>query len=551
MRSVDLLIINANVITLDGANRIAGSVAMKNGRIVGIWSQLDPPSNEVNITAQTKVLNVEGATVIPGFIETHNHILACAYLKGSVDCSSPKNTCIQDILHEIEKKRVTTPPGEWIQGHSYDDTSLAEKRHPTRMDLDQVAPHHPVYITHISGHLAVANSKALELAGIDDEQFGENPHFGRDGLNRLNGVLYEAPAMTAIQAVLPVMDKDTFLQRLGEVSQDYVAQGITTNTDAGVWDEDSLNIMLEAAKSGIIPMRSQLMLMHSMLTGQGIFSNYTASELDQKIQQLSNGRARLDSAKLFQDGSIQGLTGALREPYYCNDDTCGELFYEQNALNEEIASLHKRGFRIAIHGNGDRAIGSILEGFKYALNESPRLDHRHRIEHVQMATREDLNKMAELNVAGSFFINHVYYWGKRHEQMFLGPERAKRISPLRDAVDRNLLITLHSDCPVTPVSPLFLIWAAVNRQTREGDVLGPEQKIDVITALRAMTIDGAILNFQAQTSGSIEFGKFADVVVLDKDLTDVNPLEIKDIKVLYTIIDGEIKYENMNVEVWK
>ncbi|RAW13507.1 amidohydrolase [Paenibacillus taichungensis] len=549
MKNVDLLITNANIITLDSKNQIAGSVAVSKGRISGIWSQPEPPLDELNMTAQTRVMNLRGATVIPGFIETHNHILACAYLKGNVDCSSPLNATIQDILHAIEEKVDSTSAGEWIQGHSYDDTSLADNRHPTRMDLDQVAPNHPVYITHISGHIAVANSRAFELAGIDAEQIGDNPHFGSDISGRLNGVLYEAPAMNAFQSVLPVMDKSTFLERVGEASQDYVAQGITTNTDAGVWDQESLDIILEAAKSGITPMRLQLMIMNSLLTEQGVFSNYTASELAQEIQKRSNGRARLDSAKLFQDGSIQGLTGALREPYYCNDEVYGDLFFEQAALNEIISSLHKRGFRIAIHGNGDRAIGSILEGFKFALQQSPRMDHRHRIEHVQMATNEDLDKMAELNVAGSFFINHVYYWGQRHEQIFLGPERARRISPLKDAVDRNLLFTLHSDCPVTPISPLFLIWAAVNRQTREGDILGHEQKVDVITALKAMTIDGAVLNFQEKDSGSIEIGKFADFAVLDKDLTAVNPLEIKDIEVLYTIIDGVVEYENKIVRV--
>lgn len=549
MKKVDLLITHANVITMDGTSPYAGSIAVSNGRISGIWSQPEPPQHDVNITAQTQVLNVEGATVIPGFIETHNHILACAYLKESLDCSSPKNVKILDILDTIREKARTIPEGEWIQGHSYDDTSLTDKRHPTRKELDRVAPHHPVYITHISGHIAVVNSKAIELAAIDDEHIGDNPHFGRDHDGMLNGVLYEAPAMNAFQAVLPIIDKPTFLQRLGETSRDYVAQGITTNTDAGVWDEASLDIILEASKSGVTPMRLQLMLMHSLLTEQGKFSNYSAIQLDQEIQQRSNGRARLDSAKLFQDGSIQGLTGALREPYFCDKHVYGELFHKQPALNEIISSLHKRGFRIAIHGNGDRAISSILEGFEYALNEYPRLDHRHRIEHVQMATPEDLDKMAELNVAGSFFINHVYYWGERHAEIFLGPQRAQRISPLRDAIDRDLLFTLHSDCPVTPISPLFLIWAAVNRQTREGDVLGYEQKIDVMTALKAMTIDGAVLNFQEQDSGSIEVGKFADLVVLEKDLTTINPLEIKDIELLYTIIDGKVEYENKKVRV--
>ncbi|HLQ82217.1 MAG TPA: amidohydrolase family protein, partial [Pseudogracilibacillus sp.] len=207
----------------------------------------------------------------------------------------------------------------------------------------------------------------------------------------------------------------------------------------------------------------------------------------------------------------------------------------------------KRGFRIAVHGNGDRAIGSILDAFEYALNQFPRDDHRHRIEHVQTATTEDLDRMQKLGVAGSFFINHVYYWGDRHEQIFLGPDRARRISPLKDAFDRELLFTLHSDCPVTPISPLFLIWSAVNRMTREGNILGSDQRIDVLTALRAMTIDGARINFDEQNSGSIEQNKDADFTILSANPLEIEPLEIKDIEVLGTIIDGDVVYRKTDV----
>lgn len=246
---------------------------------------------------------------------------------------------------------------------------------------------------------------------------------------------------------------------------------------------------------------------------------------------------------MFQDGSIQGLTAALRKPYYNNDEILGELLVDQKTFNEEISNLHKRGFRIAIHGNGDRAIGSILEAYDYALQKNPRIDHRHRIEHVQTASIDDLDKMKALGVVGSVFINHVYYWGDRHKRLFLGPERAARIDPLADMKKRRILTTLHSDCPVTPIDPLFSVWVAVNRLTSEGDILGENQKIDVINALKAMTIYGAIMNFTENENGSIEVGKQADFAILEKDPTTVDPLEIKDILIQATIIDGVVVYE--------
>ncbi|MFC3039878.1 amidohydrolase [Virgibacillus xinjiangensis] len=239
----------------------------------------------------------------------------------------------------------------------------------------------------------------------------------------------------------------------------------------------------------------------------------------------------------------------MRKPYHNDPETYGDFIHEQEAFNEEVLDLHQRGFRITTHGNGDRAIGSILDAYEQALTKSPRKDHKHRIEHVQSGTTEDIARMAKLQVAGSFFINHVYYWGDRHEKIFLGPERGRRISPLAEAVDYNLLFTLHSDCPITPISPLFSVWAAVNRITREGKVLGPEQRIDVITALKAMTIYGSELVFDEDNTGSIEIGKNADFAVLGEDPTEVEPIKIKDIEVESTFIDGKAVYGKESVLV--
>lgn len=253
---------------------------------------------------------------------------------------------------------------------------------------------------------------------------------------------------------------------------------------------------------------------------------------------------RLDGVKLFQDGSIQGLTAALRQLYEQYPDKMGTLIHSQEVLNEKLLDFHKRGFRIAIHGNGDAAIGSILKAYSYILNELPKGHHLHRIEHVQTATDDDLNEMQALGVAASFFINHIYYFGDRHEELFLGKERAARMNPVKSAIDRNILFTLHSDCPITPVSPLFSVWAAVNRVTMEGKVLGENERSDVLNALKSMTLYGAELNFDGDHAGSIEVGKRADFAVLDKNPLTIDPMEIKNITVLETYIDGNIVYSH-------
>ncbi|SFB11741.1 hypothetical protein SAMN04488072_107119 [Lentibacillus halodurans] len=544
MSKHDLLIKNANILTMDENNSRAGSVAVSDGLITKVWPESEPLDADMNLSSDAWVLDLDGATLIPGFIDTHNHLLMYAMFRQQVNCSTKKN--IPEILTEVKKQAACTDNAEWVMGWGYDNTMLDENRHPTRKELDSVVPDKPVFLRHSSSHFGVANSKALEMAGIgEDIENPEGGRFGRDEDRGLDGVLYELPALNLVQEHIPTPTTEAIASFIGEAAEEYLAHGITTNSDAGVgldYGMKEYEAHLLSLRQGKNPIRMRLLLLHHLLNEHGEFQDFTAEEMDAEIQRQSAGRAVLDSAKLFQDGSIQGITAALREPYYNEPGTVGELLHDQAAFNAEVLDLHKRGFRVTIHGNGDRAIESILDAYEHALSIEPRSDHRHRIEHVQTALPEDLDRMQQLDVAGSFFINHVYYWGDRHKRLFLGPDRASRINPLADASARHMLYTLHSDCPITPISPLFSIWAAVNRRTREGDILGEEQCISVEKALRTMTIDGARLNFQENETGSIEAGKLADFAVLDADPTTIYPINIKDIQVLITLIGGEVVF---------
>ncbi|MEF3353426.1 amidohydrolase [Paenibacillus sp. GYB006] len=547
MIELDLLLINANVLTLDGDNNKAGAIGVKNGKISTLWKEKNPAREEITLSDDNAVIDLQGKTVLPGFIETHNHLISAIMMKRFIDCKSPLNQTIADIQKRISEKASEVGKDTWIVGFGYDDTSLLDMRHPTKADLDTAAPDHPVVVYHISGHLCVANSVALSLAGIGDQmQDPKGGRLGRDASGQLNGILYEGATML-VGSHLPGPSEEEVLSLLRDEAYTYAAQGITTSTDAkmGVsMDIDDIDLCMKAIEQEAIPFRMKLMISSDKLNQDKKLQSMTAEEVDAYLRERSGGRASLDSVKLFQDGSIQGLTGALREPYFCDVERYGELIKSQEQLNREVKEWHDKGFRIAIHGNGDRAIGSILDAFEYALTLNPRSDHRHRIEHVQTATTEDLERMQKLGVAGSFFINHVYYWGDRHEKLFLGPQRAARISPLAEAKEFKVLFTLHSDCPVTPISPLFLVWVAVNRVTSSGKVLGAEQRIDALTALRAMTSYGAELNFEEAETGTIESGKRADFVILEEDPTEVDPMRIKDISIFATLMDGKFIYEN-------
>jgi len=543
MIKADYIYINGTILTLDEEGSRAGSIATWNGEITGVWSEKEPGDP---VSKEATVIDLEGETMIPGFIDTHNHLYLYSQTREQIDCSTPPNKTIQDILDRVKKQTNEVTEGEWLIGWGYDDTLLKEKRHITRDELDEVSTEKPVMIRHISGHLAVVNSKAIEAAEVsEDVKDPSGGHYGRDEDGRLNGVLYEFPAMKPFFNRLPEKTVDELAEKIQYAAEDYLSVGITTNTDAGVGLDQGMkefDTHVKALQSGKNPLRMRFMILHHLLRDGGPFDGMDAKELDRYIQSETDGRASLDSAKFFQDGSIQGLTGALREPYYQHPEVTGDLVFDQELFNEMISEMHERGYRIATHGNGDAAIGSIIEAYTSALDRLPKDDHRHRIEHLQTAKPSDLDTMKEYRIAASFFINHVYYWGDRHRDIFLGPDRASRMNPVKDAVDKDLLYTLHSDNPITAISPLFSVWAAVNRVTRSERVLGEEQKISVEEALKSMTIYGAALNFEENLTGSIEVGKRADLVVLDQDPTAIDPMEIKDISVLKTIIGGERVY---------
>jgi predicted amidohydrolase YtcJ len=251
--------------------------------------------------------------------------------------------------------------------------------------------------------------------------------------------------------------------------------------------------------------------------------------------------------KEFADGSIQGYTGYLSEPYHVIPeglpaDYRGFPHYTRDALAEKILEIHAAGRQAIVHGNGDAAIDDILYGFRQAQEAFPREDTRHVINHAQMAREDQLDEMKELGVIPSFFVLHTYYWGDRHRDIFMGPERAARMSPTQSAEARGIRYTIHTDTPIVPMEPMRLIWSAVNRVSTSGAVIGANQAVSPIEALRATTIDAAHMNFEEDIKGSIEVGKLADLVVLSDNPLEVDRMAIKDITVEKTIVGGEVVY---------
>jgi predicted amidohydrolase YtcJ len=481
-------------------------------------------------------VELDGRALLPGFIDAHGHYPGAGIYAHAADLNSPpigQVRNLEDLVAQLRARAAREDAGDWVIGMGYDDTLLAEARHPTRTDLDRVSTEHPVAAVHVSGHLAAVNGSGLAALGIGrDTPDPAGGRIRRDAAGEPTGVLEET-AMEAVMARVLRPGLTGSLAIVQEANRRTLAAGVTT-AQVGYASED-LASLVWLSRLGVIPLR--------LVIWPG------AEWMDEVLA----GRSQLPSSdplwvhfgavKLVADGSIQGYTAYLREPYFVppGDDPTerGYPRYPKQELAERVAVYRAAGYQVAIHGNGDAAIDDILDALEAAQRGDPQLDPRPVIVHAQMARPEQLERMQRLRAIPSFFVLHTYYWGDRHRERFLGPERAARISPTRTAQRLGVRFTLHCDTPVVPIEPLRLVWAAVNRRTTSGAVLGPEERIDVVSALRAVTIDAAFQHFEEDLKGSLEPGKLADLVILARSPLAVDPAELADIAVLETIVGGE------------
>ncbi|RIK46809.1 MAG: hydrolase [Chloroflexi bacterium] len=526
--------LNATVRTLDPANPLASAVLARDGKIVAVGDAAELRRQ----AAGAREVDLGGATVLPGFIESHNHFLFAGIAFTQVDVRADKVASIGDLQNLLRKRALETERGGWVIGRGYDQTLLAENRHPTRHDLDEVTPEHPSVIFHISYHALVANSMALELAGLDrntpDDPGGE---ILRDEHGDPTGVLTE-DAMRIVQRVMPAMDAAGMRTAIHAARDQFLPTGVSAVHDAFIGKREEIDAYAAAIAAGELPIRAYLMIAPELYDG----------ELEGQTGDLGGlygippGRLFAGPVKMLQDGAIQAYTAALTQPYYDAPDRYGVKIYDPAVLTEKVVYHHARGRQIAIHGNGDAAIDDILDAYEAAITAHPRSDHRHRIEHCQTARQDQLERMARLGVTASVFSNHLWYFGDRHISRFLGPERAFRMEPLASMTALGIRWGLHSDCPVTEVDPLLSIWLAVNRRTSSGQQIGETERVSVEQALRGFGPDSAYLMFQEHNHGTLVAGQYADMVVLGGDPV-ADPEGIKDIPVKATVVAGEIVWE--------
>jgi predicted amidohydrolase YtcJ len=517
-----------NIITINLNQPIVDAIAIEGEKIVAIGS-FDHVKQKIGNEA--RFINLEGKTMIPGFIESHMHPTTLIFSYLNVDLSSCKSLKeVQDkIINASEKKS----PDELIFGYTLKEEEFDVPSLPTRWDLDVCI--NPVFILRYDGHIGVANSKALELMGIDiNTEVPEGGEIRRDENGHINGVISEeALNLVFSTATKYLMPKPDVLKKTAIKAHKFLAEkGITSIH--GIFDYDKDEGGLSLIELPIYKSIQEVILQNCYAM---ICTDYPKKLLELKKKPLDGGKLdskfKLNTLKLFLDGSFGARTACMWEPFSDAPDTCGFCTVTEDEIYEKMKIAHKLGFQIVTHAIGDKANRIVVDLYKKLLNEFPREDHRHRVEHASILTEDVIEDMREYGIIASCqppFINSEYKWLEKR----LGKERCKYTYPMKSIVDAGVKLISGSDCPIEDPSPILGLHALV---TRNGFV--PEQCISIEDALKTYTINAAYAAFEEDIKGSIEVGKLADLVILDKNPLETPKEQIQKMQILETIIRGK------------
>lgn len=526
---------NGTVITMDHGRPQAEALVTEGNRIVGIGNEQSMKALAGN---QCELVDMQGGALYPGFNETHNHLSLYAIFRQYAYLGNQES--ITGVITTLKEHHRTHPlpfAEPMIVGYAYDDTNLKDGRQITRHDLDKVSDTLPVIVYHISMHLGFLNTKALQLFGFSEDseaELGGVIHKEESGFP--TGRLDEMSWFNT-GAKLESPTPERYLELLKEAVEEFNQAGFTGVHDAGIgldgMPHDVVNSYRTLAKAGDLDMR--------------VFASAIPDVYDElekiKEEQLAESYFMLGGVKLFLDGSIQGETAALLEPYAHDHSLQGELIMDEAKFRQLVLRHHTEGNHISVHANGDLTIETVLQAFEVAQAKFPRADSRHMIIHAQMAHPDHIARMKAANVIPSFFGMHVHNWGDRHFEIFLGEERATRINPAGEAEAMGLAFTLHVDTPVLPPQAILSIHTAVNRLTKNGRTLGEDQKIRPYSAVGAYTNMAALCSSSEKVRGTLSVGKLADLTLLSQDVLTCQPLDIANTTVLRTVLGGKTVYQ--------
>jgi predicted amidohydrolase YtcJ len=542
-QSADTLYVGGDIVTIDDARPTAEALAVEDGKILAVGARAEV--EKAHRRAGTKVVDLDGGALLPGFLDAHgyyvNSLLVANQCKLYAPPSGPGKD-VPSILAELQKfaaeRRI--PKGELIVGYGYDDTVMPDGRLLDRDDLDAAFPDHPVRVDHVSMHGTVLNSLALQKYGIDATT--ETPLGGvivrKPGTNEPWGLIMET-------AFLPVMQQQAPMTPAQEIEWTkagqrlYAEAGVTTAHE-GATHLAALRTIQRATDAGANLID---VVAYPFVTDlDGILAEFPVSRWGRYDRGFKIG-----GVKITIDGSPQGRTAAFTTPYLTGGPGGetgwkGELSAPQEVIDETLKRVYELGVPVTFHANGDAAIDAMLRAHEFAAADDPTKDRRVTVIHAQFTRRDQIPKFVRYRIRPSFYTLHTYYFAEAHIAN-RGREQAMTISPMRDAIDAGLHPTNHTDFVVAPLDQMFMLWSAVNRISRGGEPIGPEQRVTPLEGLKAMTIWAAEQYGEQDSKGSLAPGKRADLVILDRNPLEVPPMAIKDIQVVATIKDGKTIYE--------
>lgn len=526
-----LLVHGGPILTMNPQEPLAEAVLFDGGviRAVGRFDNvalLAPPDVDS--------IDLGGRLACPGLDDAHAHIMGIGFAQSQVGISAESVSSIEDIRNAVAERARRDLSESWIIGQGYDQASLTDQRHPTRVDLDAVVPHRPVLLWRSCHHIAVANSAALELAGVNaSTPDTDDGTFDRDEHGQLTGVLRESAA-TRVASAQPDATEAEIAAALRLGGLECRRNGITSATEAGIRGAAEFRAYQRLWAAGDLPLRSYLMMIIDDTLEQLISLGMTTGFGDDWL--------RIGPAKLFSDGSIGGRTARLREPYLDQKENLGIWMLPPAEVHARVLRAHRAGFQIGIHAIGDAAIELTLDAYEAAQAAFPRSDARHRIEHCSLPDASMLDRIAAQGVVPIPGTSFLYYMRSAYLQN-LGEERTRYAYAMRTFAGRGIPAAASSDAPVVPVNPLLGVQTMVSRQDRLGSAIWPEEAISVEDALRAYTSVAAHSTFSETRKGTLREGYLGDLTIFGSDLRDVVPNQLAQQMVDYTIAAGEVVHQ--------
>lgn len=530
---------NGRVITVNDKDEFAQAVAVKGNKIVYVGDN-EGLSNIID--QSTKVIDLKGRALTPGFIDSHFHPILSGFFGGAIiDINYPAVKSIAEIQELIRDAARKSEKGAWIKLWGYNASKLAEKREISIEDLDTVAPDNPVQCMQVSGHLCVYNTLGLAAGGINAP--GDAAKFGSGEVEVVNGKLTGMTKDLALFYLWSKIDytENEMMDALKRSNDKLIRAGVTSIHDPGECDAPSYSIMQKACRDGIFKPREYMML-HS------IFGKpFSRKDVDLFLglglhTGLGDEHFKIGTCKIMIDGGTSGPSCAMRKPYNHEPGQSGILSFTQDEIDEIVEKVNDADCQMTAHAVGDRAIDMMMGGYEKALAKHPRKDHRHRIEHCGFTDADMVKKIREYGVIPVVNPAFITKYGSNFNRFY--GDRVKNYAALRSYIDAGVIACVGSDAPTADESVMRGIDGCVNRcDWANGEVVGENQRISVLEAIRCYTLNGAYASFEDDIKGSIEVGKLADLVILSEDIITCPKDKIKDIAVDLTMIDGKIVFE--------